>query len=276
MLQYYNLLIFAAHKAPVPTSTIPAIKSPLSRLAPTIRCRLRRRLHLRYLRRHRLLHRLRRLQHPPPPQRLRQVYGVLRLYPVRGELRRGELAGLHLGAELLQRACDDVAHLGVLLAELGGHLGVVGVLHEPQQVMVHQHLAAGGVPGADADGGDLERRRDRRRHGPRHALQHHAEAPRLLQRQRVLDHLLRLLDVAPLRPEAPQYADGLRGEPHVPHHGDAGVHHGPGRRHPRRPAPLQLHRVHAALLQHADARLHRLRRRPLVGAEGEVADEQRP
>ena len=35
---------------------------------------------------------------------------------------------------------DDGAHLSVLLAELGGHFGVVGVLQHAQQVVVHQHL----------------------------------------------------------------------------------------------------------------------------------------
>ena len=42
---------------------------------------------------------------------------------------------------VLEGVLDDCAHGGILLAELGRHLGMVRVLHHPQQVMVHQHLS---------------------------------------------------------------------------------------------------------------------------------------
>ena len=130
--------------------------------------------------------------------------------------------------------------------------------------------------GADADGGDVERRRRRRGDGAGDALEDDREAPRVPKPNRAIDHLHRLVVAPTLGPEPAEDGDGLRGEADVAHHRDAGVDERPGGVDATRPTALELHRVHAPLLQKPRRGRHRVRGAPLVGAEREVADEEGP
>ena len=112
-------------------------------------------------------------------------------------------------------------------------------------------------------------------HRRRHALEHEREAPGLLERQRVLEQLARLLGRAALGLEAAEHRRRLRRQPDVAHHGDARADKRP---HPRehRPCALDLHRVRAGFLDEAHCVLHGRLVRDLEGAERHVRDDERP
>lgn len=74
------------------------------------------------------------------PQHLGKGLHLVRGDLVRRKLRPWKLPLLHIPLVLLQRALNDLPHLGVSLAELGRHLFVVRVGHHAEQVVVHQDL----------------------------------------------------------------------------------------------------------------------------------------
>jgi hypothetical protein len=145
---------------------------------------------------------------------------------------------------------------------------------DAQQVVEDEHLAVGRGTGADADHRDLDPRHHGSRQLARHGLEHDREAARVLERESVLDHRHRAVGRAPLRAVAAQRRGRLRREAHVAHHRDAGVHD--RLRALRHDAPaLELDGIAAGLLDEALGRGDRLLVRGLIGAERQVADEQR-
>ena len=116
---------------------------------------------------------------------------------------------------------------------------------------------------------------DARGHRRRHALEHEREAPGLLEGQRVLEQLPRLLGRAALGLEAAEHRRRLRRQPDVAHHGNARADERP---YPRehRPRALDLHRVRAGFLDEAHGVLHGRLVRDLEGAERHVRDDERP
>ena len=99
-------------------------------------------------------------------------------------------------------------------------------------------------------------------------------AQRLLQSDRVVEDLARAGGRTALGAVAAEHRRGLRREADVAHHGDPGAD---DRARPvgGRAAALELDAVAAGLLDEAVRGLDRLRVRGLIGAEREIADEQR-
>ena len=105
-------------------------------------------------------------------------------------------------------------------------------------------------------------------------LEDDGEAAGLLQRERVVEHLAGARRRAALGAVAAEHRGRLRREADVAHHGDAGADDRAG------PlgggaAALELDRVAAGLLDEALRGVHRQRVGGLVGAERQVADQQR-
>ena len=127
------------------------------------------------------------------------------------------------------------AQLGVLADELRER-----AVPEPEEVVEDEHLAVGRGPGADPDRRDRELRGDPRGEDVGHALEHEGEAPRVLQRVRVLQEPLRVLEVLALDAVAPHRVDGLGREAEVAHDGDLGAEDARDDRGAHH-APLELH-----------------------------------
>src|SRR4051794_10760894 len=148
-------------------------------------------------------------------------------------------------------------------------------LADAEQVVEDEHLPVDRRPGADADDGHVEALHEDLRHRGRDRLEDEREAPRLLQGERLRGDPLGRGGGAALGPVAAERRRRLRREPHVPHDRDAGPDDGAGAGHRGRAAALELHRVDAGLLDEAERRGDRLLVADLVGAEREVADEER-
>ena len=127
------------------------------------------------------------------------------------------------------------------------------------------------APGADPDDRDLHVAHEHVGDVGGDRLEDDREAARLLERERLVEHGLRALGRAALGAVAAERRGGLRREPDVAHHRDAGAHDRAGAL--RR--ALELDRVAARLLDEAVRGLDRLLVGRLVGAEGQVADQQR-
>ncbi len=185
-------------------------------------------------------------------------------------LRLGERAVSHLGRVARDRVADRRSELRVLLDE-ARRFAVI----EAEQVVPDEHLAIATGPGADSDRRDRQRLGDAGRDGSRDGLEDNREAPRRLERKRVLVELNCLRRIPALRFEAAEHRRGLRRQADVTHHGNsrgrecanAGEH---------RAGTLELDRVGGRLLDEPDRRLERLRVRYVVRAEGEVGDHERP
>lgn len=149
----------------------------------------------------------------------------------------------------------------------------VRVVVHAQQVVVHEHLPRRVGPRADANRGDLESLRDRLRHHGRHALNHHAKGPGLLQRQRVVEDGPGLDGGAALGAEAAEHADALRREADVAHDGDAAVDE-LAHRLGAVPAALELDCVAAGLLDEAEGVAEGLVGAGLVAPKGHVTDDE--
>ena len=108
----------------------------------------------------------------------------------------GNVCAAHLVRVGLYAVAHRIADVGEALHELG--LERVGAVHV-EQVVEDEHLAVGAGARADADRGDREPLRDRRRDGLGDAFQDDAEAPGRLERERVV---VEPLGVVPLRPWA--------------------------------------------------------------------------
>ena len=111
-------------------------------------------------------------------------------------------------------------------------------------------------------------------HVGRDRLEDDREAARLLQRERVVEHLAGARRGAALGAVAAEHRRRLRRQPDVAHHRHAGAHDRAGALGGRA-AALELDRVAARLLDEAVGGLDRLGVGGLVGAERQVADEQR-
>ena len=105
-------------------------------------------------------------------------------------------------------------------------------------------------------------------------LEDDREAARLLQRERVVEHLAGARGRAALGAVAAEHRGRLRRQADVAHHRDAGAHDRPGALGGRA-AALELDGVAARLLDEAVRGVDRLRVGGLVGAERQVADQQR-
>ena len=145
---------------------------------------------------------------------------------------------------------------------------------DPEQVVEHEHLAVGARPGADADDRDLHVLHDHVGHLGGDRLEDDREAAGLLERERVLEHLARPRGRAALGAVAAERGRGLRRQADVAHHRHAGAHDGAGALG-HRAAALELDGVAAGLLDEAVRGADRLLVGRLVGAERQVADEQR-
>jgi hypothetical protein len=180
----------------------------------------------------------------------------------------GEGVAAHLGRVLRDAGHHLGLELGVALGEARGHPVV-----DPEQVVEDEDLAVGGRPGADSDHGDVEALHELVGHGRRDGLEDDGEASRLLERDRVVSDRERPLRRPALGPITTECGRRLRREADVPHDGNARVDDGASALGARTPA-LELDGVAARLLDEALGGGDRLLVRPLVGAEGQVADEQ--
>ena len=159
--------------------------------------------------------------------------------------------------------------MGVALGEAGAHPVV-----DPEQVVEHQNLAVGVGAGADPDHGDLHARGQRGGHGGGDRLEDDREAAGLLQRERVRGDGQRPLAGAALGLVAAERGGGLRGQADVAHDRDPGGDDRPGAVD-HRAAALELDGGGAALLDEPLRGGHGLLVGRLVGAEGQVGDEER-
>ena len=186
-----------------------------------------------------------------------------------GVLGRGEPTRAHV-LRVGRHAAQHLAlHVGVLLDELR----LVAVV-DAEQVVQHEHLAVGAGAGADPDHRDLHVVHDRVGHLGGDRLEHDREAARLLQLERVVEHPLGALGGPALRAVAAERRRGLGREADVAHDRHAGAHDRP-RALGHRASALELDRVAAGLLDEAMRGGDRLGVGRLVGAERQVADQQR-
>ena len=182
----------------------------------------------------------------------------------------GERAVAHIGGIALERVADRLRELGVSLDEARRV-----TLVEAEQVVPHEHLAVRAGAGADAD------RRDRQRLGhPRgdrrgHRLEHDREAAGGLQRERVVEQLLRLAGGAALRLEAAEHVADCGVRPMWPITGMPASTIA-RTRDEHRAGALELDGVGAPLLDEADRVPDRLLVGDLVRAERHVGDHERP
>ena len=146
---------------------------------------------------------------------------------------------------------------------------------DAEQVVEDEHLPVGGGAGADADHGDLDGGHQLLGDRARDRLEDEREAARLLQRERLLGDLRGRGRGAALRLPAAERGRGLRGEADVAHHRDAGADDRARAADRGRAAALELDRVAAGLLDHPHRGGDRLLVADLVGAERQVADQQR-
>src|SRR3954454_23049367 len=185
-------------------------------------------------------------------------------------LRRGVAAGAHVGGERGHAGVHLVLDVRVALDEPRAQ-----ALADPEQVVEDQDLAVGRRAGADPDDDRLHLGHDLGRHGARHRLEDDREAARVLQRERLARDPRRALAGPSLRAPASERRRGLRREADVAHDRDARAHDRPGARDRHLVAALELDRVRAGLLDVAHRARDRLLVGDLVGAERQVADEQR-
>mmetsp|Transcript_24472 Transcript_24472/g.77579 ORF Transcript_24472/g.77579 Transcript_24472/m.77579 type:complete len:298 (-) Transcript_24472:108-1001(-) len=154
----------------------------------------------------------------------------------------GEGAPLYGGAVASESGAHRPLEPRELVREARAHLVV-----EAEHVVEDLHLARGAAAGADADGRHAQPRGDEGGYRGGNHLQDDREAARLLQRLGVLEEGASLGGGAALHAVPAQLRDGLRREADVPHHRQAGVHHGAhllGGAHPS----LELDGVGAPLL----------------------------
>ena len=182
----------------------------------------------------------------------------------------GEGAAPHLCRIRLERVADLAREVGVPL-----HEPRQVALGQAEQVVVDEHLAVAPGAGADPDRRDLEPPGDLVGHGCRHGLQHQRDAARRLERQRAVDELTGGRGGLALRLETAEEGRGLRGQPDVADHPDAGLHDRAGSRD-HRPCAFELHDVRPGFLDEADRVPDRVLVGHLVGAERHVADDDRP
>src|SRR5215208_1450664 len=200
--------------------------------------------------------------HAPEPLEL------LRGDPV-GVLRPGEGAAAHLlrvGAHAPHHLLADGR---VLLDELR-----LEALVDREQVVQDEHLAVRARAGADADDRHLHELHDHVGHVGRDRLEDDREAAGVLQRERIVEHVLRPLGGAALGAVAAEGGRRLRREADMAHDRHAGPHDRP-RALGHRAAALELDGVAARLLDEPVRGGDGLCVGRLVGAERQVADHQR-
>ena len=164
-------------------------------------------------------------------------------------------------------------HLVLDRGEALGEARAVAVI-DAQQVVEHEHLAVGGGTGADADDRDLHALHDRVGDRRGDGLEHDREAAGVLQVEGVAGDVERALCRAPLGAVAAQRGRRLGRQAHVALDRDPGVDDGAGALHGHA-AAFELDRVDARLLDEALGGGDRLRIGGLVGAEGQVGDQER-
>src|SRR3954471_9567921 len=209
------------------------------------------------------------------------VNGSLSVRPLRGEhlleplhllggdairvLRAGEDAGADLLGVGRHGVDHRLAQLRVALDELGLERVV-----DAEQVVVDEHLAVGARARADADHGDLHVLHDQVGQLVRDRLEDDREAAGVLERERVLEHLLAPLRGAALGAVAAERGRGLRGQADVAHNRRAGLDDGACALG-HLAAALELDGVTASLLDEAVRGGDGLLVGRLIGAEREVA-----
>ena len=99
-----------------------------------------------------------------------------------------------------------------------------------------------------------------------------AKAPGVLEGLRIGEEALAITRAPGLDPQTTECVDRLRGQPEVSHHRDPPLGQVRDRVH-RPPAALELHRMHPCL-EEEDGILDGVGAGALVGAEGQVADQQ--
>src|SRR6266511_4101638 len=182
-------------------------------------------------------------------------------------VREGPLADL--AVVLLQRLDDRRPEVGVPLRELR-----LEIAEQAEDVVEDQDLAVAVASRPDPDRRDAHALRGHRRHGRGHGLDDDREAASLLEADAIVDELPRRGRALRLHLEAAELRDALRREPDVTHDRDAVLDertHGVD----DLVAALELHRVHAGLLEEARRVAQRVLAAGLVRAERHVADEHR-
>jgi hypothetical protein len=144
---------------------------------------------------------------------------------------------------------------------------------QAHHVLPNEHLGVAVGAGADADRGDADRLGDLGRNPRRHHLHDDRERAGLLQRERLADEPLGGV-AATLHSVAAEVVLGLRRESDVRHHRDAGVGEQLDLGHHRVPT-FELDGLGVRLLHEPHRGVERLLRRTLVGAEGQVGDDER-
>src|SRR5262249_23365548 len=155
---------------------------------------------------------------------------------------------------------DTLAEVGVLLDEAWAE-----VVEQAEHVVGDEDLAVAADAGADADGGDLDGRRDLLGHLLWDALDDQGEGPGLLGGQGVF-HQLGLIA---LDAEAPQTTDRLRCQADVAHDRDVGADNG-GDTSGAADTAFKLDRMGAALLDEPASVLQGLLRANLEAHERHV------
>src|SRR6266542_2635643 len=121
---------------------------------------------------------------------------------------------------------------------------------EPEQVVVDEYLPVAPAPGTDPDRRYRQAPRDLRRDRGGDSLEHDGEGSGLLELERAVDEVPRLLRRLALGLEAPEHRRRLRGQPDVPHDRDSRLDDRPHARD-RRAGALELDRVGARFLDEA-------------------------
>ena len=131
----------------------------------------------------------------------------------------GKGAGAHVGGVVGQALDRDLGQVGVALGELGFEIG-----EDAKKVVAEQDLPVSARAGADADGRDLELGGDDAGDRGRHRLELEHETAGVLDGQRVLQDVHRVLGRLALHAEAAIHRDAVRGHADMAGRGDACVH----------------------------------------------------
>mmetsp|Transcript_12104 Transcript_12104/g.32103 ORF Transcript_12104/g.32103 Transcript_12104/m.32103 type:complete len:200 (+) Transcript_12104:290-889(+) len=152
---------------------------------------------------------------------------------------------------------------------------MVWMLSDAKQVVEHENLptCVNASPNSNCGYGKAlcDGSCDRRRH----ALEHHREAPRILQTLRAVEHGYRLLRRSTGGSKTANGTNGLRRESYVSHDGDSRVGDGADGGEPSVGRPLNLHGVHISLLEHAHGGSHGVAGRRFEASERQVSNDER-